>query len=317
MTRPGAPAPASGRVARVVAQAKLNLLLRIHAREAAGYHGLETLFCRLALGDDVEVRALESGERTLDVTGADTGPVEQNLAWRAALAFQGRAAWPAGFAIRIEKRVPVGGGLGGGSADAGAVLRALNALAPRPLPEAELLAVALPLGSDVPFLTTTAPLALAWSRGERMLELPALPARRAVLATLPQGVPTADAYRWLAESRAEWQPTAALLDPRRLASWEGVRSHAVNDFEPVVFAHRPELGQVRSALAGDPRTHAGDAAEMSAVTLMSGSGATVFRIDDGAPTLASLAARVKHAVPDAWLLETATAESVVEVEIGG
>ena len=312
----GSPA-AAGRVARVVAQAKLNLLLRIHAREAAGYHGLETLFCRLSLGDDVEVRVLDAGERTLDVTGADTGPVERNLAWRAALAFQRRAAWPAGFAIRIEKRVPVGGGLGGGSADAGAVLRALNALAPRPLPEAELLALALPLGSDVPFLTTTMPLALAWSRGERMLALPALPPRRAVLATFPEGVATADAYRWLAESRAEWQPTAAAIDPRRLASWDGVRAHAANDFEPVVFAHRPALGQVRAALAGDPRAQGPDAAEATAMTLMSGSGATVFRIDDGAPTLAALAARVKHVAPAAWLLETTTAGSVVGVDVSG
>lgn len=304
-----------GRVARVVAQAKLNLALRVHAREAAGYHGLETLFCRLTLGDDVGVRALDGGGRSLDVAGADTGPVERNLAWRAALAFQGLAAWPAGFEIRIEKRVPVGGGLGGGSADAGAVLRALNALAPRPLPQAELLALALSLGSDVPFLATTAPLALAWSRGERMLALPALPARRVVLATFAAGVPTADAYRWLAESRAEWVPAAAMLDPRELASWDGVRAQAVNDFEPVVFARRPELGQVRAALAGDPRAREADSTEASAVTLMSGSGATVFRIDDGEPTLAALAARVKHVAPDAWLVETTTAESVVGVEV--
>jgi 4-diphosphocytidyl-2-C-methyl-D-erythritol kinase len=310
----GAPA-AAGLVARVVAQAKVNLLLRILARESGGYHGLETLFCRLTLGDAVEVRGLDRSERTLDVSGADTGPTEKNLAWRAALAFQHRAAWPAGFAIRIEKRVPVGGGLGGGSADAGAVLRALNALAPRPLPEAELLQLALPLGSDVPFLTTTVPLALAWSRGERMLALPALPSRRAVLATFPAGVPTADAYRRLAESRGEWQPSAAAMDPRELASWEGVRGQAVNDFEPVVFAHRAEIGQVRAAFAGDPRARAADSAEASAVTLMSGSGATVFRIDDGTPTLASLESRVRQVAPDARVIETATAESVVAVSV--
>lgn len=303
----------SGRRARVVAQAKLNLLLRIHAREAAGFHGLETLFCRLALGDLVEVEPLERGERTLDVTGAETGPVERNLAWRAAVAFQERAAWPAGFAIRIEKRIPVGGGLGGGSADAGAVLRALNAMAPHPIAEAELLGLALSLGSDVPFLAGTTPLALAWSRGERLLALPALPARRAVLATFPAGVPTADAYGWLAESRADWRPSAALLDPRVLASWEGVAAHAANDFEPVVFAHRAEIGQVRAALAGDPRAR--EPHDVAAVTLMSGSGATVFRIDDGEPTLGALAARVRKAAPDAWLVETTTAESVVGVEV--
>jgi 4-diphosphocytidyl-2-C-methyl-D-erythritol kinase len=304
-------------VARLVAQAKLNLMLRIHARETSGFHAIETLFCRLALGDHVEVRALDHGERTLDVVGADTGPVERNLAWRAALAFQERAGWPAGFAVAIEKRIPVGGGLGGGSADAGAVLRALNALAPRPLPDAELLALGLPLGSDVPFLTATEPLALAWSRGERLLALPALPARRVVLATFPDGVPTADAYRWLAESRTEWRPTPALLDPRALASWEGVAAHAVNDFEPVVFARRPELGQVRAALAGDPRVNAGEDARLPTMTLMSGSGATVFRVDDGTPTLGTVAARVKHVAPQAWLLETTTAESVVGVEVAG
>lgn len=305
----------SARVARVAAQAKVNLLLRIHAREAAGYHGLETLFCRLALADEVTVRVLDRGERTLDVRGADTGPVERNLAMRAALAFQERAAWPEGFAIAIDKRIPVGGGLGGGSADAGAVLRALNALAPRPLPESELLALALSLGSDVPFLTTTQPLALAWSRGERMIALPALPSRRVVLATFREGVATADAYRWLAESRGEWRPSAALLDPRALASWSGVATHAVNDFEPVVFAKRPEIGQVRAALAGDPRAKAEDAGGAPVVTLMSGSGATVFHVDDGAPTLSALAARVRNVAPEAWLLETATAESVVEVEV--
>ncbi len=83
--------------------------------------------------------------------------------------------WPAGFAITIEKRIPVGAGLGGGSADAGAVLRAMNALAPHPVGEAELLRIAAPLGADVPFLTGTAPLALAWGRGERMLRAATAP----------------------------------------------------------------------------------------------------------------------------------------------
>jgi 4-diphosphocytidyl-2-C-methyl-D-erythritol kinase len=240
--------------------------------------------------------------------------VERNLAWRAATAFQELAAWPRGFGITIEKRVPVGGGLGGGSADAGAVLRALNALAPRPLADVELLALGLRLGSDVPFLTTTAPLALAWGRGERLLSLPALPSRRVVLATFPEGVPTADAYRWLAESRPEWQPSPSLLDPRSLASWDGVAQVAANDFEPVVFAHRPEIGQVRAALAGDPRTRP---EEDASIALMSGSGATVFRVDDGVPTLGALTPRVRAAAPSAWLLESATAESVVGVDIEG
>src|SRR5207253_289491 len=82
----------------------------------------------------------------------DTGPTERNLAWRAALAYADATGWPNGFAIEIEKRLPVGGGLGGGSADAGAVLRCLNALAPSPLGVSALLSIAAPLGADVPFL---------------------------------------------------------------------------------------------------------------------------------------------------------------------
>src|SRR5687767_4738103 len=109
-----------GPAGRLVAQAKVNLALRILAREASGFHGLETLFCRLALGDVLTVRAREDGARSLDSDVA-TGPVERNLAWRAAVAYQERTGWPRGFAIEIAKRVPVGGGLGGGSADAGAV----------------------------------------------------------------------------------------------------------------------------------------------------------------------------------------------------
>ena len=127
----------SGRSARVTAQAKVNLALRILAREGSGYHQLETVFCRVDLGDRVTVRTGMRG-RSLDCAGArmpaeGLGPVERNLAWRAAVAFAEAAGWPSGFAIELEKEVPTGGGLGGGSADAGAVRRALNAVAPAPL----------------------------------------------------------------------------------------------------------------------------------------------------------------------------------------
>src|SRR5256885_2106484 len=82
--------------------------------------------------------------------------------------------WPDTFAIEITKRIPVGGGLGGGSADAGAVLRALDVLAPHPLGP-RLPALAAELGADVPFMTLDAPFALGWSRGERLFVLPTLP----------------------------------------------------------------------------------------------------------------------------------------------
>lgn len=234
------------REARVVAQAKINLFLRVLAREASGYHQLETLFQRLALGDDVRVRVGVAG-RTLDCGGADVGPVERNLAWRAALAYAAATGWPDGFAIEIDKRIPVGGGLGGGSADAGGVLRCLNALAPAPLDAAELLALAAPLGADVPFLTSEAALALAWGRGERMLALPPLAPRRAHLALFRDGVATAEAFAWLAEwrRRSGERPRPIVWTLERFGRWDDVAMVASNDFERVVLPRREEIAEVR------------------------------------------------------------------------
>ena len=158
--------------ARVEAQAKLNLFLKVLAREDSGFHQIETLFCRLALADTLTVRVTASG-RTLECSGerlpaGGLGPPDANLAWRAAAIYAEETGFPPGFEIAIEKRIPVGGGLGGGSADAGAVLRALNALNPSPLPPRDLLRLAAALGADVPFLTQdSAPTALAWGRGAR------------------------------------------------------------------------------------------------------------------------------------------------------
>src|ERR671923_2093268 len=145
------------REARVLAQAKINLFLRVLAREASGYHSIETLFLRLDLGDVVRVRVGSGVERAVHCHGpvcpADgLGPAERNLAYRAAVAYADATGWPRSFAIDIEKNIPVGGGLGGGSADAGAVLRLLDAMAPRPAGPG-LVELAASLGADVPFMT--------------------------------------------------------------------------------------------------------------------------------------------------------------------
>lgn len=264
------------RTASVVAQCKVNLFLRVLARESGGYHQLETLFCRLALGDQVTVRETD-GERALDMSGealpsGGVGPTDRNLAWRAALAYVSVAGWPRGrgFSIEIDKRIPVGGGLGGGSADAGAVLRCLNALAPAPLPPHELLRIGATLGADVPFLTQDAsPLALAWGRGDRMLALPPLASRRCILVCFPFGVSTADAYRWLTESPAD-PPPAVVYSPESLSSWEFVERLAYNEFERVVTPQIPLLEAGLATLRRD------DGPSAAGVVLLSGSGSTVF-----------------------------------------
>ena len=263
------------RAGRLVAEAKLNLFLHVHAREAGGFHAIETLFQRIALGDDVRV-AVGAGARSLDCRGADVGPVERNLAWRAALAYADATGWPAGFAIELDKRVPTGAGLGGGSADAGAVLRVLNALAPSPLPAADLVALAGPLGSDVPFLAAEHPTALAWGRGERMLALAPLPPREVRLLLPAASVATADAYGWVAAERGGFVPAPRLLDPGALASWSGIATLAANDFEGPVAAHVPAVAALRAW------RDAAAAGVADAVVRMSGSGAAWFAIGSAA-----------------------------------
>ncbi|HEX7019100.1 MAG TPA: 4-(cytidine 5'-diphospho)-2-C-methyl-D-erythritol kinase [Gemmatimonadaceae bacterium] len=287
--------------ARVLAQAKINLLLHVLAQEKSGYHSIETLFQRIDLGDDVTVRAT-SGGRTLDCHGpalpaAGLGETARNLAFRAAELYQRETGWPAGFEIEIDKQIPVGGGLGGGSADAGAVLRCLDALAPRPL-GARLVELAANIGADVPFLTAEDPLALAWSRGERMMSLPPLPPRAVALVIPDFSVATAEAYGWLAASRGAYVPRGRSLHQTDVASWGAVAGLADNDFEPVIAERRPVIGEIIGRLREGGAT----------VAMMSGSGSSVFGVFPHAedPTTVQLP-------PECAIIATRTSERVAQV----
>lgn len=294
--------------ARAQAQAKVNLALRVLARETSGFHQIETVFQRLALADLVTVRIARG--RSLDTrwmgagVAPDLGPNEANLAWRAADAYAAVTGWPGGFAIEIEKSIPVGGGLGGGSADAAAVLRALDALAARPIGHSALVDIGARLGADVAFLTSPSELALAWGRGERMLDLPPLPAAPVLLVVPDFGVNTAQAYGALAERRASSPaaPGATWRSPRALGNWTAIAADAVNDFEPVVFDTHPALATVRAQLAALPNT---------VLAMMSGSGSTLFAVQSGATASAGTVT-----LPAGWttlITSTAAQQPVVVI----
>jgi 4-diphosphocytidyl-2-C-methyl-D-erythritol kinase len=267
-------------VARVSAQAKVNLILRVLAREASGYHSIETVLLRLDLTDDVTVRVAPG--RTLDCHGSampssGLGPTERNLAYRAAVSYADAVGWPAGFSIEVDKRIPVGAGLGGGSADAGAVLRALDALSPAPL-GSRLVEIATPLGADVPFMTLESPMALAWGRGERLFPLRALDQRPALVAMPDFGVSTADAYGWLAADRGSYEPMAQVLTPDSVATWEALAAVATNDFQRVVARRHAIIDELADEMSS-----------MNAVVaLMSGSGSSVFGVFNDPADVAAL-----------------------------
>jgi len=251
---------------RVAAQAKINLRLKILAREEGGYHSIETIFARIDLADDVLVRVGGSG-RSIDCKGADVGPAEKNLAFRAAMAYAETTGWPEAFSIEITKKIPIGGGLGGGSSDAGAVLRALDAMSPlRHGPR--LVALAAELGADVAFLTLDCPLALAWSRGERLMPLPTLPMRHVVIVTPDHGIATAEAYQWVAESRMGFSPTAFIIDAAAPCEWPRMASIATNDFDAVVFNRFPELRKAAASMRQNG----------AIICMLAGSGSSVIGI---------------------------------------
>lgn len=287
---------------RAQAQAKINLRLRVLSRQDTGYHAIETVFLRLDLSDTVTVAARDGGGISVDVTGdrdliLASGPADQNLALIAAAAYCERTGWHPGVHIRVEKRIPVGAGLGGGSADAAAVLRALNALAPSPLPTAELLALAAGIGSDVPFLASNDVMAVGWGRGERLMSLPALPTRPVILAAPPLAVSTKEAYEWLGRGPGDAPPPAIAGDA--FSTWESAAGHAENDFSAPVAARHPVIGTIRESLL----------ARGARIAMLTGSGSAVFGVFDPEAFV-----RAESGAGEWRELATSTAAHVVAME---
>lgn len=288
----------SGDAVTLRAHAKLNLRLRVFGRDESGYHGLETLFLRIDLADRV---AVEPGGSGIEVTwagepraggsagvgpdraGAAGGPSVPagpgNLAWKAVEAYaraaDGEEPRGADLGIVLEKRIPAGAGLGGGSADAAAVLRGLDRLYGA-VSGRELVRAAGRLGSDVPFALQPADFALGWERGRRLLPLDPPPTRPGLLLIPPYAVSTPEAYRWLDAAREAGEdrtgraspadPTALLPPAGEIGRWEHLERLAANDFEPVVFERHPGLADARDELR----------AAGAAVALLAGSGSAVF-----------------------------------------
>lgn len=290
----------------VMARAKLNLSLRVLAREASGFHQIETIFCAIELADEVEVSTDCDPGIHLHVAGPpeaaapppDLGPTESNLAVRAARTFLDASGMPEQADIRLTKRIPAGAGLGGGSSNAAAVLGALNRLHDSPLSQEQLLELGGTLGSDVPFVLAGAPLALAWGRGTRMLPLPPLPALPVLLAVPGVRVNTAQAYASLAARSAGFVPPARLLAPPR--SWDDVARAAVNDFEDIIFRGIPRLSDLRVAME-----QAG-----AIMARMTGSGSVLFGVFPDTASADSARGRLADRFTDVdWVL-TRTAASL-------
>ena len=281
------------------ARAKINLHLAVHARRPDGFHALTTVFQTIALADTLTV-AEHDGPFVLRCPGSDAPEDDSNLVVRAARALAAELGRPepAGLRITLDKQVPTQAGLGGGSADAMAALRLLCAVWGVP-PDRDLLArVGGRLGSDVPFFAWGGT-ALGLGRGDAIAPLPALPPLACAIVRPPFGVSTADAYRWVAESRPGGPPAAPAFEPPATGEdWLARLPACRNDFEPVVAARHPEIAEAVGALtAGGAR-----------LAMMSGSGSAVFGLfEDAAAASRAMAPLAARPGWRAWLSATADA----------
>lgn len=256
--------PATRSPIRLPAPAKINLHLEILGRRPDGFHALETVFQTLELADILEV-GVEPGEGVRLACSDPTIPADaSNLVWKAAVAVQARRPGLGRVVIALDKRIPHGAGLGGGSSDAASTLLALNRLLEEPLTGAELAEIALVLGSDVPFFLVGGT-AHATGRGEELTALPPLP-RTPVTVLMPAAMlPTPTVFRALTD--AERGPRAP-----RGAAWAAA---AV----PVQLLHNrltgpaarlcPQVAELLAWLGARGVPH-----------LLSGSGAACFALAD-------------------------------------
>lgn len=283
-------APADGTVE--AAPAKLNLYLHVVGRRPDGYHLLDSLVAFTEYGD--VVRAAPAAGLTLRLDGPFAEGLTgdpANLAYKAAMALQARCGG-AGAALDLTKNLPVAAGLGGGSADAAATLRALARLWRVPAAEAGLIEIAQPLGADVPVCVRGTPTYFG-GIGDELAVAPRLPAVGVVLVNPRIPLPTAKVF---AARGGPFSPPARFSEPPRdAADLAQLLSQRRNDLEPPAVGLVPSIATVLAGLAASPGCR---------LARMAGSGATCFGIYDNVVTAEQAAGWLAAREPAWWTRAT-------------
>ena len=265
----------------VLAHAKLNLGLQVVAKRDDGFHDIDTVFQTISLADGIAIKERRDATVTLRATGLAVPEDETNLAFRAASLVIERTGCP-GVAIELEKRTPVAAGLGGGSADAAAVLVGMETLYGLGLDPGRLRAMALELGSDVPFLIEGGT-ARGRGRGEILDRLRPIVGVAFVLVVPPIAIRAGEAYasagiRLTERDRFIRLSCSAIQEGDLPGCLAGLR----NDLEEGQVRSHPEIGRIKQTLL--------DAGALAVV--MSGSGPAVFALVRGKEEAREVASRV-------------------------
>jgi len=255
----------------VKAPAKVNLVLRVLDRRSDGYHNVWSLMQAVGLEDELRIRRRPDVEGVVLRCDDPQLPTDaSNLVHRAATRVLQAAGRQGGVEVHISKRIPIGGGLGGGSSDAAATIAALNRLLDLQWSGSEMARVGAGLGSDVPFFFH-APTAIVRGRGEDVVPF-RLSGRRWIVLVNP-GFPIATqwAYERLSRMRSgapPLSPELTALTQGGIGTWEDVIPIMVNDFEEALRPTHPALAEIKQTLLDSGAEAA----------LLSGSGATVFGV---------------------------------------
>ena len=227
--------------------AKLNLTLDVLGKREDGYHDLQSVMQTISMRDDIEIDIGTGKPWELKCTQEGIPTDERNLAWKAAkVFFDTTGKDPDGIEIRITKRIPTEAGLGGGSADAAAVLRALNRHYDNPLSILALAELGAEVGSDVPFCTVCGT-AMVEGRGERLRKLPDIPDCVFVVCKPDFSASTAELYKKLDETTIAKRPDNQAMESAILAGDLGkIAENLCNVFDPVVTADHLELNYIKS-----------------------------------------------------------------------
>jgi 4-diphosphocytidyl-2-C-methyl-D-erythritol kinase len=286
--------PETVKARTVIAPAKINLYLHVTGRRADGYHLLDSLVAFAGIHDVVNVSPAAALTLELDGPFAEDVPAASgNLVLIAAQRLREQAGISDGAALKLTKRLPVAGGIGGGSADAAAALRALNGLWGLGLADMDLLALGLGLGADVPVCLRGRAVFMG-GIGEDLRPAPALPRAWVVLVNpgRPLSTPAVFAKRRRMTGDVFSPPAGFDYAPQDAAELAAVLAKRQNDLEAAAVALIPAVGEVLAALSETPGV---------LLARMSGSGGTCFGILGGAEKAATAALALAAAHPEWWI----------------
>jgi 4-diphosphocytidyl-2-C-methyl-D-erythritol kinase len=283
--------------------AKINLFLRVTGRRGDGYHELDSIFLPLELADEIRIEIREANEPAVEVHCSipELARSQNNLAASAARAFMTEFELAADVFIDLEKRIPVGAGLGGGSSDAATILCMMAAAAQLTDDDSagRLRRIALSLGADVPFFLDPRPSRVT-GIGERIAAIDGVPRIPLVIAVPPFEVSTAAIFRAL--EPAGWSGAAPDEHLEAIVRGDIALEHLVNDLAAVAIAQFPEIRRLKKLLEDSG----------ALVAQMSGSGGAVFGLFDSTEAAESAALKIRKRAPFATVIATTTLDTESE-----